>query len=157
MTLKLTSGKMSGWGVGPRFAVISLVIGLIVILINARFFPTLILRYNPLTFLCGAFLILLGIGVCLDAAVQVHKAFDQGRLVTSGIYAHVRNPVYAAWILLVAPGLVLVTGFLLLIAVPFFMYALIRILIVKEDVYLEKRFGSEYLDYKKRVNSIIPT
>jgi len=39
---------------------------------------------------------------------------------------------------------------------PFIMYFLIRTLVVEEDEYLEKKFGKEYLEYKKTVNSIIP-
>ena len=156
MKLRYAAGGMTSWGIGPKFAVISLIIGIVAIIINSYFFPTLFLRYNPFTFLCGAALILLGAATCLKAAVQVHQAFNQGKLITSGIYAYVRHPVYAVWILLKAPGLILVTGFLLLIVMPFVMYALIRILIVEEDNYLEQKFGEEYLEYKKRVNSIVP-
>jgi protein-S-isoprenylcysteine O-methyltransferase Ste14 len=154
--LKHATGRKTRWGVGPKFAIISFVIGIITIIANMHFFPALSLRYNPFTFLCGAALILLGVATCLIAAIQVHQAFNQGKLITSGIYAYVRNPVYAVWILLIAPGLILVTGFLLLTVMPFVMYALIRILIVEEDEYLEQKFGKEYLEYKKRVNSIIP-
>jgi len=154
--LKHASGRMSAWGIGPKFAIISLVIGIVTIIANDYFFSALILRYNPFIFSCGVALILLGIAICLIATVQVHEAFNQGKLITSGIYAYVRNPVYAVWILLIMPGLILVTGFLLLIVMPFVMYALIGILIVEEDEYLEQKFGEEYLEYKKRVNSIIP-
>ena len=147
---------MTSWGIGPKFLVISLVIAVIVIVANAYFFPTLILGYNPIVFSCGVALVLLGATVGVAAAVQVHRAFSEGKLVTTGIYAHVRNPVYAAWILFIAPGLVLATGFLLLAVMPFVMYAAIRVLIVEEDRYLEQKFGREYSDYKKRVNSIIP-
>lgn len=147
---------MTSWGIGPRFAVISVVIAVIAIIANVYFFPALILSYNPIVFSCGVALILLGAVMCIAAAVQVHRAFNEGKLITTGIYAHVRNPVYAAWILLIAPGLVLTTSFLLLAIMPFVMYGTIKVLIVEEDRYLEQKFGKEYLDYKKRVNSILP-
>ena len=147
---------MTSWGVGPKFAFASLAIGVIVILANGFVFPALILRFNPFMFFSGAILILLGATLCILAAVQVHRAFDQGKLITKGVYAYVRNPVYAAWVLLISPGLVLITGFLLLTVMPFIMYFLTRTLIVEEDAYLEGKFGKEYLEYKKRVNSIIP-
>jgi len=156
MTLKHKSPRMTSWGVGPKFAFASLAIGVIVILVNGFVFPELILRFNPFTFFSGAILILLGATLCIIAAVQVHRAFDQGKLITKGVYAYVRNPVYAAWVLLIAPGLVLVTGFLLLTVMPFIMYFLTRTLIGEEDAYLEQKFGKEYFEYKKRVNSIIP-
>jgi len=94
--------------------------------------------------------------MCISAASQVHRAFNQGKLVTSGLYAYIRNPVYAAWILLIAPGVIVASGLLLLTIMPFAMYAMVRVLIVNEDRYLEQKFGQEYLEYKKNVNSIIP-
>ena len=147
---------MTSWGIGPKFASVSVAVGIIIILVNGFVFPALILRFNPFTFLSGIILIMLDAALCVIAAVQVHRAFDQGKLITEGVYAYVRNPVYAAWVLLIAPGLILVTGFLLLTLMPFIMYFLIRTLIVEEDEYLEQKFGKEYLEYKKRVNSIIP-
>ena len=39
---------------------------------------------------------------------------------------------------------------------PAFMYIVLRLLIKKEEDYLESVFGKEYLDYKKRVMCIIP-
>jgi protein-S-isoprenylcysteine O-methyltransferase Ste14 len=156
MKLKRKSPHMTSWGIGPKFASVSAAIGIIIILVNDFVFPALILRFNPFTFLSGTILVILGATLCIIAAVQVHRAFDQGKLITEGVYAYVRNPVYAAWVLLIAPGSILVTGFLLLIVMPFIMYFLIRTLIVEEDEYLEQKFGKEYLDYKKRVNSIIP-
>ena len=156
MTLRHKSPRMTSWGIGPKFAFASVAVGIIVILVNGFVFPALILRFNPFTFLSGIILILLGATLCAIAAVQVHRAFDQGKLITEGAYAYVRNPVYAACVLLIAPGLVLVTAFLLLTVMPFVMYFLIRTLTVEEDEYLEQKFGKEYLEYKKRVNSIIP-
>jgi len=148
---------MTSWGVGLKFAAASIVTLAILSVVNRVFIPALRLPFNLYAFSCGTALILLGVAVCFKAAVQVHQAFNQGKLVTTGIYAHIRNPVYAVWILLIAPGLILATGFLLLIALPFIMYALVRVLIVEEDEYLAQKFGEDYLEYKKKVNSIIPT
>jgi protein-S-isoprenylcysteine O-methyltransferase Ste14 len=147
---------MTSWGVGPKFASISLVVLLVTGFANFYYVPALALPFSLLRFLAGVALIVLGVAMFLVAAVQVHKAFDEGKLVTSGIYAYVRNPVYAAFIWLIAPGLILVTGLLLLIILPFVMYGLIRFLLLDEDNYLEEKFGEEYLEYKRRVNSIIP-
>jgi protein-S-isoprenylcysteine O-methyltransferase Ste14 len=111
MTLKRKSRRMTSWGVGPKFASVSVAVGIIVILVNGFVFQALILPFSLFTFLSGAILILLGAALCVIAAVQVHRAFDEGKLITEGVYAYVRNPVYAAWVLLIAPGLVLVTVF----------------------------------------------
>jgi protein-S-isoprenylcysteine O-methyltransferase Ste14 len=147
---------MTSWGVGPKFAVISIAMGLLAIFVNYYYFASLLLACNPPRFLFGVGLIILGLVMMLVAASQVHQAFNGGRLITSGIYSYVRDPVYAAWILFIVPGLFLATGISFLIVMPFAMYALIRRLITEEERYLEQKFGKEYLDYKKTVNSIVP-
>ena len=149
------SRSMTRWGVGPNFAVPSLAIFILLSIANS-FIPALLLPFNLYRFLISVVLIACGVAMCISAASQVHRAFNQGKLVTSGLYAYIRNPVYAAWILLIAPGVIVASGLLLLTIMPFAMYAMVRVLIVNEDRYLEQKFGQEYLEYKKNVNSIIP-
>jgi len=36
------------------------------------------------------------------------------------------------------------------------MYITFRMLIKKEENYLEQEFGQQYLEYKKRVNAVFP-
>jgi protein-S-isoprenylcysteine O-methyltransferase Ste14 len=147
---------MTRWGVGPRFAIASGAIGFAMITINHCYFPSLSLPNNPICFWLGTITVLVGIGLLLFAIVQVHRAFSYGRLVTNGVYAYIRHPVYAVWILFIVPGLFLTTGALFLIVLPFLMYGFVTVLTVEEDEYLKQRFGEEFTDYKKRVNAIIP-
>ncbi len=80
------------------------------------------------------------------------------RLITGGLYALSRNPYYAS-LVVTFPLLfaLLLRSWLILVAGPFAMYAVIRILIVKEEKALEANYGSEYLEYKSRVNPVFPT
>ena len=153
---KYEANRMTSWGVGPKFAIISLVLGFLLIFANYYFFPRLILPSNEFVFWFGIGLVAFGLSIMFLAAFQVHQAFNRGRLIKSGIYAHIRNPVYASWILFIVPGLFLATRVLFLIIMPFIMYALIRRLILGEERYLEQKFGKEYSDYKNTVNSIVP-
>jgi protein-S-isoprenylcysteine O-methyltransferase Ste14 len=153
---KHMTSKMTRWGIGPKFAIVSIVVGLIMITVNYNYFPSLILSYNPYMFWFGVALLLIGIAIFVMATIQVHRGFNRGRLITNGVYAYIRHPVYAVWILFIVPGLLLITGLLFLIVMPFVMYAWFRVLIVEEEEYLEQKFGREYLDYKRRVNAIIP-
>ena len=148
--------RMTSWGVGPKFAIISLVLGLLLIFANYYFFPKLLLAFNEFMFWFGTGVVAFGFYLMFLATFQVHQAFNQGRLITGGIYAYIRNPVYAAWILFIVPGLFLATGVSFLIIMPFIMYVLIRKLIIEEEQYLEQKFGKVYLDYKNAVNSIVP-
>jgi protein-S-isoprenylcysteine O-methyltransferase Ste14 len=150
------TGRMTQWGVGPKFAALSLVAALILLTVNIFYFPSLLLPFNQIRFGFGIALFLFGTSIFFVAATQIHRAFNNGKLATNGVYAYMRHPVYAVWILFVAPGLLLVTGALFLIAMIFIMYALFRMLTVEEDSYLEQKFGKDFLDHKKRVNSIVP-
>ena len=80
--------RMTSWGVGPKFAVISIVMGLLAIFVNYYFFASLLLPYNLFRFLFGVGLIILGLVMMFVAASHVHQAFNDGRLITRGIYSY---------------------------------------------------------------------
>ncbi len=72
-------------------------------------------------------------------------------LVRSGIYRITRNPIYLGFLLMVF-GFPLAYGSLWgLVAMPFYATTMSRLVIEKEEVYLEKKFKGEYTDYKSRV------
>lgn len=86
---------------------------------------------------------------------ELQAEHREQRLVTTGIRAHVRHPVYLghlcemlAWS--VGTGLVvcwLLTGFAMITG---------AVMIPMEDAELEKRFGEEYLIYQSEVPAILP-
>lgn len=72
-------------------------------------------------------------------------------LVTDGAYRFTRNPIYvgmAALYVALAVGLGILWSFLFL---PLVLLAVDRLVIVREEAYLEQKFGQEYLDFKGRV------
>jgi protein-S-isoprenylcysteine O-methyltransferase Ste14 len=72
-------------------------------------------------------------------------------LVTDGLYARSRNPIYAGFCLVnVGLGLVADNLWLVLSALPG-AWLVTKIAIEKEEAYLEQVFGQEYLDYKDKV------
>jgi protein-S-isoprenylcysteine O-methyltransferase Ste14 len=148
--------KMTRWGIGPIYAAASLVSVFILSKINISVLPALIMPYNLFVFVLGIGLITAGVLILIIALVQVHSAFSSRKLVTSGVYAYMRDPVYAVWILFIVPGFILITRMLLLTIVPFITYSLLKALIGREEAYMELTFGKEYLDYKTKVNSVIP-
>ena len=84
------------------------------------------------------------------------KAYNSDRLVTSGVFAIVRHPVYATWIVLNVPGIALLTRSWPMLLTSLAPYAVFKLLVHREDEYLERRFGTEYLAYRARVNDLIP-
>ncbi len=96
------------------------------------------------------------------AAVAVKRRFDRAgisikpnqvpeHLVTDGLFAYSRNPVYASMILGLA-GIFVVLGTLTpALVVPVFAYLISVRFIALEERLLEDRFGDAYRDYAGRV------
>jgi len=79
------------------------------------------------------------------------------KLVTSGPYAYIRHPQGTSWfIIFVGLGVLFQSISLLFIFMPLFI--LLSVLNVKkiEEPELEKRFGNDYIEYKKKVPMFIP-
>ena len=72
-------------------------------------------------------------------------------LVTDGAYAWTRNPGYLGlWIALTGTGLAFALDWLLIVTVP--ACVLVSLLVVRrEELLLEQKFGRPYLGYKHRV------
>jgi protein-S-isoprenylcysteine O-methyltransferase Ste14 len=77
-------------------------------------------------------------------------------LATAGLFGIVRNPMYAAWIVFIIPGLVLLTRSWPLLLTPLVAYTAFKLLIRRENEYLEKRFGEDYRKYRAEVNELFP-
>jgi protein-S-isoprenylcysteine O-methyltransferase Ste14 len=78
-------------------------------------------------------------------------------LVTQGIFAHVRNPMYLANILGIF-SITIIHGsrWMYIIVIPSFAYVYYAI-VAKEEEYLRGRFGEEYATYCSQVNRFVPT
>lgn len=72
-------------------------------------------------------------------------------VVTSGIYRFTRNPMYLGFLLMVI-GFPLASGSLWgVILAPFFILTMNRLVIEREEAYLEKKFGEPYTSFRSRV------
>lgn len=72
-------------------------------------------------------------------------------LLTSGVFAYSRNPIYLGFILLVCGAAMYLNTLWLLLGLLPSIWLLLILVIYKEELYLEQKFGGAYLDYKKRV------
>jgi protein-S-isoprenylcysteine O-methyltransferase Ste14 len=86
---------------------------------------------------------------------EAHTPFDVREpttaVVTTGIYAYTRNPLYLAMMMLyLGIGSLRNSRWHWLLALPTAV-ALQVAVIAREEAYLERKFGAEYLDYKARV------
>ena len=79
------------------------------------------------------------------------------KLVTTGLYSRVRNPMLLGWfILLFGLGILLNSISLLFIFFPLFILLNVLYLKTIEEKEMEKKFGRQYLKYKESVPMFIP-
>ena len=67
-----------------------------------------------------------------------------------------RHPVYGAWVVFNVPGLVLLANSWIGLFVPVLMYVTLRLLVRREETYLEQTFGEEYRRYRERTPAVFP-
>jgi protein-S-isoprenylcysteine O-methyltransferase Ste14 len=79
------------------------------------------------------------------------------KFVADGMYRRVRNPMLLGWtIILIGFGVWRESFSLLVILIPLFLLAHFIYLKFIEEKELERKFGQEYTDYKKRVPMFLP-
>ena len=146
------------WGVGPKIMVPTFGYLIVAGIVTSVWPAAFLVQVVPYAFFLipGAVLLAIGLPMLVVAVVSVHAAYKQDELATTGIFGVVRNPIYAAWIVFVIPGLVLVLRSWPMFFAPFLAYCLFKMLVSKEEKYLEERFGPAYLEYKARVPELFP-
>ncbi|TWP07888.1 isoprenylcysteine carboxylmethyltransferase family protein [TM7 phylum sp. oral taxon 351] len=106
----------------------------------------------------GVLIILLGLIIYILAIkIKITKAIKENRLLTTGVYSIVRNPIYSAWLLL-CTGALLCSGSLLLTLLFFLIFWLYLTILMKhtEEKWLTKLYGVPYIEYCKKVNRCLP-
>ncbi len=97
---------------------------------------------------------LFGIGAFIEfkkARTTLDPHGSVKNLVTEGIYRFTRNPIYLGFLLMVI-GLPLNTGsYWGILISPLFIATLNRLVIEKEEAYLEKKFEEQYTGYRSKV------
>jgi protein-S-isoprenylcysteine O-methyltransferase Ste14 len=95
-------------------------------------------------------------GVAAAGSVTRRRSRDVQRLVTYGIFAWLRNPLYVGN-LMIWIGFVIGSGLLWFIPVAIVLFAIEYSLIVRyEEGVLESIFGAEYVAYKARTPRWLP-
>ncbi len=90
------------------------------------------------------------------AVIQLLTGFSQGKLVTTGAYGVVRNPIYSSVALFVLPATTLLTLTWVYLIASAFLCVGVMMFIGKEEEQLTQAFGKEYEDYMARVDRLIP-
>jgi protein-S-isoprenylcysteine O-methyltransferase Ste14 len=104
----------------------------------------------------GYGLLLIGLIFWVTAIVQLLTSFPKGKLVTTGAYGIVRNPIYSSATFFILPAVSLITLSWVYFAPAIFLYIGVLIFIGKEEQHLKQAFGKEYLNYLARVDRLVP-
>ncbi|MGO8902602.1 MAG: methyltransferase family protein [Isosphaeraceae bacterium] len=150
--------RLSRWGVGPSIVLAALSYAAIGAIMTYFWPDTYLIRAipYPVFLVTGASLLVIGVPMLVVAAVALTRNYDRDQLATRGIYGVVRNPIYSAWIVFLIPGLVLFARSLPLLLTPLVAYLVFKKRIVREEEYLDERFGDSYLKYRSEVNELLP-
>lgn len=120
----------------PRFAALPAVFGVI----------------KPL----GYVFLLCGLILWASAVIQLLTGFSKGKLVTTGAYGVVRNPIYSSVAIFILPAVTLLTQTWVYLIVSIFLYAGVMIFIGTEERQLTQAFGKDYEGYLARVDRMVP-
>lgn len=113
---------------------------------DPHFSPLHILSY---IFIGGGFIML------SSAWEKLYKARNQHRLATTGLYGRIRHPQYAGFILIMFGFLLQWPTILTLVMFPILLVMYAR-LAFSEEKNMEKEFGRQYLEYKRKTPAFIP-
>lgn len=130
---------------------------LVACLLIEAFVPTRILAH-PWGWIVGAVLLLAGLALAIAAARTQRRAGTDfrpdrpsTRIVSHGVYGRTRNPIYLGFALATTGIALLANSLWALAAVPIGIALVQTFVIAREERYLERKFGEEYLAYKRRV------
>lgn len=156
----MEKGHLPILGVGPLYVVTIILMTIISITLSTtRMIPIITFTNIRLIFvLIGILCSIIGITLWLKAVIidRLDAHIIKNELVTTGVYAYVRNPVYSAF-MFVCTGVLLIYGNLVLLVLPIIYWGFMTVLMkLMEEKWLEDLYGKEYVQYRQRVNRCIP-
>lgn len=127
------------------------------ILVNINF-PDIAALPEQIRFLqpVGYILLLPGLIFWGTAVTQLLTKFSQGKLITTGAYGIVRNPIYSSATFFILPAISLITFTWVYLVASIFLYAGVMIFIGTEEKQLTRVFGKVYEDYLTKVDRLVP-
>lgn len=114
--------------------------------------------YKPAQYLGGGGLAIAGLALLTAAMQSLHRSGTPPEtsrpttaIVAAGPYAHMRNPIYSALLLLYLAIGMLANAPAVVALAPLLFAVLHFGVVLREEHYLECKFGDAYLDYRRSV------
>ncbi len=116
-----------------------------------EFFHSEIISWVGVLFCLAGLLLLLWSLVSLKESFRVGIDTEHpGRLITTGVFAFSRNPIYVAFAFILLGQFLIFSNWILLVYLGAGIWLFHRQVLREED-YLKKHYGKEYLEYCNRV------
>jgi len=153
------AGKPNRLGVGPKWALPTTLYFIAGVIVHFTAYPRFVItQLSPVTCaVTGTSLVLLGACMYAAAWVSLRRGLSNGTLVTQGLYAIMRHPLYASSIFFILPGVALAFRSWLLLPMPVVAYVALRICLSAEDDDLHKQYGDDFARYRDTTNALFPT
>ena len=106
----------------------------------------------------GVLLIIFSVYLWIQAVLvsKLDEQIKKNHLLTTGVYVWVRNPVYAAFMIL-CTGVLLPLGNAWFLILPFWYWGLLTVMMKRtEEKWLLARYGDAYMAYCRKVNRCWP-
>ncbi|MBF0986808.1 MAG: isoprenylcysteine carboxylmethyltransferase family protein [Clostridiales bacterium] len=146
------------YGVGPIYVISCLILTIIALILNCYKIIPVLKFLDLFMIILGILCITIGVILWLSAVLvtKIDRKIKEGKLITTGIYSIVRNPIYSAFLFIFTGIIFLVNNiYLLVLPITFWIYLTI-LLKLTEEKWLEDKFTDEYNRYSKNVNRVIP-
>ena len=148
------------YGVGPLYVAVIAALTLAAFLLRKLpvFSSGQMQETRTLFLILGILLILSGVALWMYAVLisKIDDGIQENRLVTTGAYALVRNPIYSA-AMLACTGVILIIGNAWFFPLPLLYWLFMTVLMkATEEKWLMNLYGQEYEDYCRRVHRCWP-
>jgi protein-S-isoprenylcysteine O-methyltransferase Ste14 len=150
--------KLNFYGIGPKIGRIALPWFAVTIMVSL-FYKSFFSIFNgesKILFYIGLAMVASGFILYFSTLPLLLKGIKETRLVTGGAYYLCRNPLYAAFLLLLLPGTALMLNSWLILSVPVVGYLLFKMNIRNECIEMEAFFGDEYKKYSAKTPELFP-
>ena len=152
--------KLPLFGVGPYIVYGMAIVNIIGIILFGYVFKIGMLETPWLIIfrVIGILLAIYGIAVWFIGAMRsdMDESITENKLQTNGIYSWVRNPMYSGWWIALS-GILLMWHNAWMLILPVIDWLIMTVALINtEEKWLTDLYGSEYEEYKRKVNRCIP-
>lgn len=152
----ISTAGLDARGVGPRIMLITspVLAAAVFFEIRPEAFTEIVTGKNDVAGLIGWIWLIAGFAAFVATLIQFISNFPKGKLITTGMYACSRNPIYSCWIIFILPAIGMICNNWIFFAAALLMGIATTFLVRKEEKQLLKCFGQKYYEYKTRVGLI---